>query len=146
MSLVSAYETKIKDIVSSRLGGEEILQVFWEPDSGRVVFGYKETRISKSGRKSKKWKCFKIQVIDDDMADALKEQGISRDMWETYLGTMVDNMALNFEELLCHIVVRASDTAVSSHRDSAKEHLVIAVVNDLVGARALYLLKLEVVV
>lgn len=100
MSLVSAYETKIQDIVASRLGEEKIVQVFWEPDSGRLVFGYRETRISKTGRKSRRWTCFKIQVIDDDMADALKEHGISRDMWATYLGSIVDNMSLNFEELL----------------------------------------------
>lgn len=99
MSFVADYEAKMREITQAQLGAEKMIQVFWEPEAGRLAFGYRATHISKSGRKSRKWKCFKLMVIDDDMADALKEKGISREMWEKYLGTLVDNLGLDFEEL-----------------------------------------------
>ena len=99
MSLVADYEAKIKEITQTQLGSEKILQVFWEPEAGRVAFGYRATHITKSGRKTRKWKCFTLMVIDDDMAASLKEKGISRDLWEKYLGILVDNLGLDFEEL-----------------------------------------------
>lgn len=92
MNRVEEYEGKIKEILASRLADADIRQVFWEPGSGRLVFGL-EGRMGS--------RCFKIQVLEEDMAAALGERGVTRDRWEQYLARLADSLGLPYGNLEC---------------------------------------------
>ncbi len=53
---------------------------------------------------------------------------------------------MDLYKLFCHKIVGASDTAVGTHGKPCRKHLVIAVINDLIGKGTFALLECEKIV
>lgn len=98
---VADYRNKLKSIALAELQDKQIVDVFWETDSGRLLFHYKAPVVSKTGRTSKRWHEFALLVSYDDMEMSLKEKGCSADDFIFYIGKLVDSFGLDCSEVMC---------------------------------------------
>ena len=73
------YENKLRTIALAELQDKKLSDVFWETDSGCILFHYKAPSVSKSGKETKKWTEFALLFSYEDMMSALEEKGCSSD-------------------------------------------------------------------
>ena len=93
------YENRLKNIALMELQDQKITDVFWETDSGCILFHYKAPVVSKSGKTTKRWTEFALLVSYENMEDALKEKGCSSDDFIFYIGKLIDSFGLDYSEL-----------------------------------------------
>jgi hypothetical protein len=98
---VADYRSRLKSIALAELQDKQIVDVFWETDSGRLLFHYKAPVVSKTGRTSKRWHEFALLFSNDDMEISLKEKGCSPDNFIFYIGKLVDSFMLDYSEVMC---------------------------------------------
>ena len=93
------YENKLKTIALAELQDKKLSDVFWETDSGCILFHYKAPSVSKSGKETKKWTEFALLFSYEDMMSALEEKGCSSDDFIFYIGSLIDSFDLDYSEL-----------------------------------------------
>lgn len=100
-SRVADYRNRLKNIALAELQDKQIVDIFWETDSGRLLFHYRAPVVSKTGRTSKRWHEFSLLISYEDLENSLKEKGCSSDDFIFYIGKLVDSFGLDYSEVMC---------------------------------------------
>lgn len=96
---VQDYRAKLQQIALTELQDKKLSDVFWETDSGCILFHYKAPVTAKSGKVSKRWMEFALLVSYEDMETSLREKGCSSDDFIFYIGKLIDSFGLDYSEL-----------------------------------------------
>ena len=100
---VLLYEKNIKEIIQERIGSKVVEDLIFNPDSGRLLFYFKDNYTTQTGKTSKKWFELGVMVMDDAWYSPFSKRSINIDRFTAYLVKLLEDCNLVFGDSVAPI-------------------------------------------
>ena len=97
------FEEYIKDLIKERIGNKTVEDLIFNPDSGRLLFYFRDNYTTKTGKTAKKWFELGVMVMDHTWQSTFSKTGINNDRFISYLVKLLEECNLTFGDFVAPI-------------------------------------------